>query len=180
MKQKFGAGALLLCGIIFMSGCSSDGPDAGVDVVGEEVDSGGKITSYTYENSPVKAIVDGREAELSPFPFSSSAEFLDLPMAKVGTACQYEVEGSVGSIAIAERGGCDFEEKLANVQGWAAGLIVVDSGAADGVEWSLRSPRLDLTDIPVLWSTDVSSVDLLTSGSSITISFSAEVVEEVE
>lgn len=118
--------------------------------------------------------------ELHPFPFSVSAEITNVPMVRVGTACQGEIEESPRSVAITDRGECDFEEKLANLEGWADGIVVVDSGAVDGDEWSLRSPRLDLTDIPVLWSTDAGSVDALTSGSTIAIRFSAEVVKETQ
>lgn len=68
---RFGAGMLLVCAIVFVAACSSDDPPAGVEAADEEVGSDAEVTSYTYKNSPVEAVVMAKRwsCTRSRFPF---------------------------------------------------------------------------------------------------------------
>lgn len=182
MTNRFGR---LVCvsavGIMALSGCSShpDVENSGSSAVATIEDSKQPgSTRYSYVISNVVASVDGISVTLRAFNFSAPAHLSNASLVQIGTACRRISEGLPrGAIAVATRGECSFEEKMASAhRSGASALVITAQGTppTQADKWSVN-PRISLTPIPILATTSESTIERLNSGRSASIEFSAHV-----
>jgi hypothetical protein len=135
------------------------------------------VTSYRYWSSDVVAYTDSRPIAVWPLPFSRGADIVDMPMRMIGDGCGLGAD-LTGWIAVATHGTCSVEEKYsATRDAGAAGLIILAPG--DDIErryWT--TPRVTLTEMPLLTAIDPAAVDHLLTAATATIQFDAEVIVE--
>ncbi|MXP20171.1 hypothetical protein GIY30_02140 [Gordonia sp. HNM0687] len=133
------------------------------------------VTSYRYWSSAVIAQIDSRPITLWPLPFSSRADIVDMPIRMIGDGCSVGAD-LTGWIAVTTHGTCSVEEKYsAASDAGAAGLIILAPGDdIDQRYWT--TPRVTLTEMPVLTAIDPAAVDHLLTAATATIQFDAEVV----
>lgn len=134
----------------------------------------GLKTRFSYVASAVDASVDGTPVSLRPFPFSTGTDSVSVPLTVSGDGCQAGRADTGGTFVVGYRGGCSFEQKydVARREG-AAGLVITSDERLTDARW--QSPRIDLTEIPVLVCDEPESIRLLVDGRALSVSFHGQV-----
>ena len=135
----------------------------------------GLKTRFSYVASAVDASVDGTPVSLRPFPFSTGTDSVSVPLIASGDGCQVGRANTFGKFVVGQRGGCSFEQKydVARREG-AAGLVITSDERLTDARW--QSPRIDLTEIPILVCDEPESIRLLVHGRALSVSFHGQVI----
>ncbi|WP_267625729.1 PA domain-containing protein [Gordonia sputi] len=135
----------------------------------------GQKTKFSYISSAVDASVDGTPVILRPFPFSAGTDSVSVPLIASGDGCQLGRANTFAKFVVGHRGGCSFEQKydVARREG-AAGLVITSDERLPDARW--QSPRINLTEIPILVCDEPESIRLLVDGRALSVSFHGQVI----
>ncbi len=169
-----------IAGTAVLSGPSFTGSDAQPNRDSTEhgsfspVPGPGQKTRFSYVASAVYASVDGMPVSLRPFSFSTGTDSVSVPLIASGDGCQLGRANAFGRFVVSYRGGCSFEQKydVARREG-AAGLVITSDERLTDARW--QSPRIDMTEIPVLVCDEPESIRLLVNGRALSVSFHGQV-----